>query len=122
MTKYQGPLGMSKVSYGRFGQDQWSCKYQGLFSMDQRFYGPCVLWTKSLMGILDRTKYQGPLDMDQMSYGHFGQDQMSANHKGYLRLPYQGNSHSLDDAEMIGNFIKFLCLGWGWESHEKGQK
>lgn len=47
---------------------------------------------------------------------------MSANHKGYLGLPYQGNSLSLDDAEMVGNFIKFLCLGWGWESHEKGQK
>ena len=46
MTKYQGLWGMHKMSYGHFGQDQWSCKYQELFGMGQTFYGPCVLWTR----------------------------------------------------------------------------
>lgn len=36
----------------------------------------------------DRTKYQGPFGTDQMSYGCFGQDQMSANHRKSF------NSHS----------------------------
>lgn len=39
-----------------------------------------------LMDVLDRTTCQGPFDkgqmlMDQMSYGHFRRDQMSANHQ-----------------------------------------
>lgn len=29
--------------------------------------------------VLDMTKYQGPFGVDQMSYGYFGQDQMSAS-------------------------------------------
>ena len=32
------------------------------------------------MDVLDRAKCQGPFGMDQMSYGHLRQDQMSANH------------------------------------------
>jgi len=38
------------------------------------------------MNVLDKTewscKYQGPFSVDQMSYGHFGQDQMSC--KGFV--------------------------------------
>ena len=36
-------------------------------------------WTKCLMYVLDRTKFQEHFGVDQMSYGHFGQGQISAN-------------------------------------------
>lgn len=42
------------------------------------------LWTQCFHGHLEqdqvsKTKYQEPIDVEQMSHGHFGQDQMSAN-------------------------------------------
>ena len=36
--------------------------------------------------VLDRTKYQGHFGMDQMSYGCFGEDQMSATIESHLIL------------------------------------
>ena len=41
-----------------------------------------------MLNDFDKTKYQGPFGMDKMSYGCFGQDQTSANHRKSF------NSHS----------------------------
>lgn len=35
--------------------------------------------------VLDRTKYQGPFGMDQMSYGCFGQDPKSCKYGPFIR-------------------------------------
>lgn len=45
------------------------------------WHGPNVLWTKCLMDVLNRTKYQR----------HFGQDQMSVNHLSYLGVRMNWN-------------------------------
>lgn len=45
------------------------------------WHGPNVLWTKCLMDVLYRTKYQG----------HFGQDQMSVNYLTYLGVRMNWN-------------------------------
>ena len=37
--------------------------------MSMSIFGPCQM-------VLDKTKYQGPFGMDQMSYGHLRQDKM----------------------------------------------
>ena len=37
-----------------------------------------------LMDVLDSTKFQGTLVMEQKSYGCFGQDQIPANKKMYI--------------------------------------
>lgn len=63
-------FGLNQMSYGCFGKVQIVLKHQGPSGIVQMSYGPNVLW------ILYRTKYQG----------HFGQDQMSANHPSHLNV------------------------------------
>lgn len=42
------------------------------------------------MDVSDGNKFQGPFGVHQMSYGHFGQDKMSANwlEKKYLQFNF----------------------------------
>ena len=49
-------------------------------------FGPNqIMWhgTNMLMDVLDRSKYEGCFGVEQMSYGHFGQDQVSCGVKLY---------------------------------------
>ena len=45
------------------------------------------------MNVLDRTKFQGPSGMDQISSGHFGQDQMSRKRIPLLFFLQESTDH-----------------------------
>lgn len=60
----------------------------------------------------DRTKYQGPFGMDKMSYGCFGQDQTSANHRKSLILivDYEIGTVLLASLHTQGSWISNLPM------------
>lgn len=58
------------------------------------------------MDVLDGTQFQGPFGMDQMSHGHFGEDQMSCKVLLFSQVPILINMcpHPLKKKKVAFNF------------------
>lgn len=90
---FAGPFGLVQNVHKTFGPlqnvlDIWSYLVLSKTSMKtlsphQKAFDICskTIWhgPDILMDILDKIKFQGPFGLNQMSFGHFEQDQISAN-------------------------------------------
>lgn len=90
---FAGPFGLVQNVHKTFGPLQNVLDIWSYFGPIQNIHGDTYPHQKAfdicsktiwhgpdiLMDILDKIKFQGPFGLNQMSFGHFEQDQISAN-------------------------------------------